>query len=195
MIDKKVVQKYYDKKQILNFNKDTANKEQKVIMPYILKKIKPSVLDLGCGNGRYAKLLQGHYREYIGVDFSRNFISKCSMRQYDKCRFVWYNIEDFCEGDYDIILLLGVLVYLNDKDIKHLVKNCKQMLNKDGIIIVRDILTDKRFFRKNKLFHTPYQQIRRTEWEYYEFFSDFKCIKQFDIPGTGFTGFIFMVDR
>ena len=194
LINKKVVRDYYDKKQILNFSNESALAEEKVIMPYILKKTKPSILDLGCGNGRYAKLLQGHYREYVGIDFSKNFISQCQKKYYDNCTFLCYNAEEFYHGRYDIILILGMLVYLNDDDIKQLVYNCKQMLNKDGIIIVRDIIADKRFFRKNKLFHTPYQQIRRTEWDYYEFFSDFKRIEQFDISGTGFTGFIFKVD-
>ena len=195
-IDKKVVQNYYDKKQILNFNEETAKKEQKIIMPYILKKVKPSILDLGCGNGRYARLLKNHYIRYTGVDFSVNFIEKCQQEYYKNCKFIWDKVEDFCEGNYDVILLFGVIVYLNDEDIKQVVKNCKKMLNEDGIIIVRDILTEIRFFRKNKMFHTPYQQIRRTEEEYYDFFNDadFYCDKQFAIPDTGFTGFIFKVD-
>jgi 2-polyprenyl-3-methyl-5-hydroxy-6-metoxy-1,4-benzoquinol methylase len=77
-----------------------------------------SIIDLGCGTGRFAKLLQlNGYSRYLGIDFSTRRIEEA--RSYvPSFRFAVANVfspslRALCL-DYDVFILLEVLEHLED---------------------------------------------------------------------------------
>jgi 2-polyprenyl-3-methyl-5-hydroxy-6-metoxy-1,4-benzoquinol methylase len=74
-----------------------------------------NVLDLGCGVGRFAKVLkENNFKgEYKGIDFSKNAIKFC--KKTFSYEFETSNIFDIIiEDKYDIIILLEVLEHINN---------------------------------------------------------------------------------
>eukprot|EP01029_Cantina_marsupialis_P023822 TRINITY_DN60013_c0_g2_i1.p1 TRINITY_DN60013_c0_g2~~TRINITY_DN60013_c0_g2_i1.p1 ORF type:complete len:257 (+),score=49.42 TRINITY_DN60013_c0_g2_i1:300-1070(+) len=98
-------------------------------------------LDCGAGIGRISKqFLVKHFEE---VDIVEQSVRLCeSAPKYvgsDRLKDV------FCEGlqtfvptkEYDCIWIQWVLAYLTDKDLVEFMRNCKQGLSKDGVIVVK----------------------------------------------------------
>lgn len=86
----------------------------------------PNIIDLGCGSGRFAKLLQMMgYTKYLGVDFSGTLIKEC--RRYVpefnfKVNNVFSNqiVKKFTE--FDTFILLEILEHLEkDRDLVSLI--------------------------------------------------------------------------
>lgn len=202
-IDSKVVETYFDKTQNLNFSEVSAEREETVILPIINPLPNKTVLDLGCGNGRYARLLVQKGVVYVGVDLSGKFI-QCAQQEYGKtAQFITGKSEDYYDNNkYDIILIIGLITYMNDEDIIKLSNNCKKMLSTNGKLIVRSIAlkqngTKRRTFNYRpslieKLFRKhSYQIIRRNMEDEIELFNQFKLSDYGAIQGTGYTYYVF----
>ena len=195
VIDSKLVERYFDETQSIIFSDIYAEKEEAILLPVIESYSANSVLDLGCGNGRYAKSLCPQVKEYVGVDISNNFIAKLKKdnitRDYN---FIHSAAHEFkTQRKFDVILMIGLLTYMNDDDISEMILNSSNHLNKDGVIIVRNVnhLSSKRSFFNDKwnvlkyfVKKPTYQIIRRPESEFMEFFSEFKLISKFDVTDT-----------
>lgn len=76
------------------------------------------ILDLGCGAGRFAKLLfLNGFKKYLGVDFSAELIKECNT-YVPEFNFICGNILEFDDYEnYDTIVILEVLEHIKD-DIK-----------------------------------------------------------------------------
>ena len=97
-INTELVASWFNEKQTLVFSEKGAVIEQSAIIPLIQKKITPdsAVLDMGCGNGRYAEILSKDIGEYVGVDISHNFIDNAKLEFNEhKFRFVFSPAHDF----------------------------------------------------------------------------------------------------
>jgi SAM-dependent methyltransferase len=82
-----------------------------------------SVIDLGCGTGRWAATLVPLCASYIGVDFCAGLleVAKEAHRNDVHARFILANVtEDLVsllpKEKFDRILSLGVMIYLNDDE-------------------------------------------------------------------------------
>ena len=66
-----------------------------VIVGYVLYgSPRPVVLDVGCGHGRLAKLMQlAAFSQYVGIDLSSRAIEQANFLQIDGARF------EVCDGD------------------------------------------------------------------------------------------------
>tara|TARA_B110000003_G_scaffold276388_1_gene322593 strand:- start:783 stop:1472 length:690 start_codon:yes stop_codon:yes gene_type:complete len=205
VIDTKVVEKYFDKTQSIIFTDIYAAKEESVLLPVIANYKPNSVLDLGCGNGRYSKSLYPQVKEYVGVDLSNNFIQELrknnKIKKYD---FIHSPAHEFkIQRKFDLILMIGLLTYMNDDDISEMILNSSKHLNKDGVIIVRNVnhgnnersfFNDKWNFLKYFIKKPSYQIIRRPESEFLNFFSEFKLINKFNITDTAGVVYIFKLN-
>jgi SAM-dependent methyltransferase len=127
---------YYD---LLYKDKDYESEANYII--FLIKMFYPeakSILDLGCGTGRHAKLFSDAGFEVLGVDQSPYMLQEAMNRKNDNL--------DFIEGDirflnlkrkFDIVTaLFHVLSYQNNnKDVENLFKTAYEHLNKNGLFI------------------------------------------------------------
>lgn len=193
-----------DRNQSLHFNKDAALKEEAALLPFINIDLHSRVLDLGCGDGRWAKKLAGSCKEFVGVDFSGKFIDKAHRNVADaNARFICLPAQEYyVDEKYDLILVIGLLTYLNDEDIIKLSNNCRRMLGSNGRLIVRNVSLRNNSCRRQVYNYRPnillrllgdpgYQVIRRNQEEELSFFSNFKLLHEGKIEGTGYTFYIF----
>jgi len=135
-------------------------RELEVILPYIANGAR--VLDLGCGNGRVAKLVARHRRdvEYVGVDASEeqisNFKSQISRDDRLNTTFVVADITQlewidslplsgalFPTGEglgmrvFDCVLLLAVLHHIPGNDVRaRILRQARDLLAPQGRIVV-----------------------------------------------------------
>jgi SAM-dependent methyltransferase len=87
------------------------------------------VLDVGCGNGRFARHLAQHWRgrfRYLGIDASGDLLARASERNprrdwidYEQRDFLEDSLEKTLpEGPYDLIALFGVLHHVPGFDLR-----------------------------------------------------------------------------
>ena len=136
-IEKDIVKKYFDKTQSLMFDKKAANIEQDFISNFTKDYQCRTILDLGCGQGRYSRCFN-NYEYYHGVDFSQSFIS--NIETSERTKFSCSDVVEFYEDKiYDIVLLIGLITYLDDEDIKKMINNIKRMMGSNSVVILRSV--------------------------------------------------------
>lgn len=101
-----------------------------------------SVLELGCGNGRWAFALAPLVASYVGVDFSQSMIDAANGRAaalgLDNVTFHRIALQDYATDQrFDVIYLSGVSQYLHDADLKALLGRLQCALKPNGIVVDR----------------------------------------------------------
>lgn len=157
---------------------------------------KLNVLDLGCGNGRWAQNLNDLdiIQTYDGVDFVAGFVDICKNKFKDDSRFQFFQMRltdldlNVLKKEYDLILMCGVLVYINDSDIPNILKTIDSLLKKGGVFYseesvatIENRMTLKNFYSEE--LKTHYNAIYRTPSEYEALFGQY--IRDIEIFGGG----------
>jgi SAM-dependent methyltransferase len=142
-MQKDVLKKYFEEE--VNFNEKWQDSRRSfdysehLFLFKILKTIKNKfVLSLSCGVGREVKTLVNNGNKVVGVDFAENVI-KSSKEIEPNAEYHCMDVVDYLDDrKYDYILgLVGLFNYIITKEKrKKLTKNMKQMLKKDGEIII-----------------------------------------------------------
>lgn len=92
------------------------------------------ILDFGCGIGTLASNFDKD--KYLGIDIDKKAINIASKRNpgYD------FKVADGTnfklEGKFDIVIVIGVLHHLDDKEVEEALKILKSLLSKRGNILV-----------------------------------------------------------
>lgn len=97
-----------------------------LIDKHVSKKIKLQILDLGCGLGRWYMNFKEELQSYFGTDFSPDYIKYC--QEHFHAGNAVFTHRDLCKPEdaayifnhlqsYNLIIITGVLMYLNDADI------------------------------------------------------------------------------
>ena len=206
-IDHEVVSSYFNKTQRLNFSKQAARREEETILRHLNATRESDILDLGAGDGRWARLLIPCCKLYVGVDLSATFIEKARNKyRENNAQFICMPAQNYyADRQYDIILAIGLITYMNDDDIEKMAYNCSRMLKVGGKLFVRSVALKetgkkRKIFKRNsnlllKMFRKPsYQIIRRTFQYEISLFSEFCLLKQIEIPDTAYTLYIFEKD-
>ncbi len=125
-----------------------------------------NILDLGCGYGFLDFYL--HYRDeerfILAVDYDeeKTGIAANSYGKTAHLSFVQADVADFTFGKQDVIFLNDILHYLSKKDQEALLRRCADNLNPDGLLFIRDGVTDDT---------GRHQNTKLTEWMSTKLFS------------------------
>jgi len=147
-----------------------------------------SVLDLGCGNGRFAELFRGRNIEYLGVDNSEEFIKICQERfaGESNIKFEVGDALDFSKLNkkFDLVLMIAVLHHLPSRELRlKVLQNIFNILNDGGKLIMRNwnlwnLKTAKKYYKC--LFDLPYK-ISRGVWDLNDAFIAWKPLGTDDL--------------
>lgn len=150
------------------------------IIPHIIEpifKLQPeSVLDIGCGFGKYGFLLREYLdisqKRYLRKDWKTRIDAVEIFEDYisDVQRLIYSNIfigniNKLIDKlpDYDVILLLGVIEHLTRSDGCELVERLKMKYNKLLFISTPEV------FRKQGAFMGNIDEVHKTLWSYADF--------------------------
>jgi glycerol-3-phosphate cytidylyltransferase len=105
------------------------------------------LLDLGCGDGRLLLQLAPKFRTTTGVDFSQELIditkARLSSTNLD-VKLITGDVSDYCENsNYDVILLSGIIPYLDDEQYPKLLANINTLSHSKTQIFIRCSLSLK----------------------------------------------------
>ena len=104
------------------------------------------ILDVGCGYGYFSLYL--HYknenREITAIDYDEEKIeiAKNAFDKNNNLKFIYDDINEIDIAQQDVIFINDVLHYLPEKNQLNFLEKCNHALNQNGIIIIRDGITD-----------------------------------------------------
>lgn len=96
------------------------------------------ILDLGCGNGRFFKLLEDKDVNYIGVDFSEKLI-EIAKKKYPKVKFQVADALNlpFPNNYFDRIYSIAVLHHIPSREFRtQFLKEARRILKPNGLLIL-----------------------------------------------------------
>lgn len=158
-------------------------KEANKLIDMIGDNFKISVLDLGCGNGRWAENLSEIYIKYNGIDFSKELIKEAEKKFLtNKSKIEFFNMsltdidQSKLDAQYDLVIITGVLMYINDESLSKLFNFIKKMTPKyiyiqESVSVLNERMTLKNFFSKE--LNSEYNAIYRTYEDYSNLISNF----------------------
>lgn len=162
-------QRHIEEKKLLHENIDITGKK---------------ILEIGCGIGRWTEALHDKCESYLGIDYTEDLVEIAKESyNYDNCQFQVMSATDIkidellIEPPFDIIIISGVLMYINDDDLKLVIDQINQIGIEDKklfimepISCIESRLTLKDFYSEG--LEADYSAIYRTKDEYMEFFKD-----------------------
>lgn len=173
-------------------------KEISKLKPMLCLDEKSRVLDIACGIGRWADAISEKIDEYCGIDFSGELIRIAEERN-TKQNFFFYegtitDIETVLQRNakkkYNVILLIGILMYVNDKDMGGFLGQLERQCEEHSKICIRepiglkDRLTLKDFYSEE--LDDSYNAIYRTREELAGIFGKTLLEKGFSVDEEGF---------
>lgn len=148
----------------------------------ILKEFLPNnrtidILDIGCGMGRWAANLHENTHIYHGIDFSEEFVNKLKNIYFtseSKKFFVMSATDidkDLLLERYDLVIITGVMMYINDGCLDELFCKLRDLVKPQGIFYLQESISimDDRLTLKDFLsdeLHCNYSAIYRTSSDY-----------------------------
>ncbi|MDR2794117.1 MAG: class I SAM-dependent methyltransferase [Treponema sp.] len=169
-------------------------KEANIVLDFIGRGRRKTILDIGCGIGRWAYNLKSILERYDGIDFSWEFIKAANNNFKDVDEISWYCMpatdidkEKLLEK-YDVVIATEVSMYINDEDLHKLYNNINDFTQKNSLLYIQDTtsLLETRLTLKDfdsKELKTKYNAIYRTRKEYETLFE--KYLPEFKITGNG----------
>lgn len=171
------------------------NERENNILKGFIKNPK-TVLDIGCGIGRWAYNLKSDFEIYHGIDFSEEFIKNATSNFEDYQNIKFFNMSaidinaDLLLSSYDLIIISGVAMYINDNEIERLFHYINKLSNsittiyfQESISILPYRLTLKDF--DSIELQSKYNAIYRTSEEYEAFFAKYLPNYQIGDNATG----------
>lgn len=118
------------------------------IIPILKTFKRPSLLDVGCGNGRFYAFLQKEINsdiDYTGIDNSASLI-KYAQNKYPNTKFELTNflkMSDTVTNKYNAIVCFGIMHHIPSKELrKKFLEDIAKKLN-DNAILVLTLWTEK----------------------------------------------------
>lgn len=175
------------------------NQEINVLKPKMQLSSKSKVLDVACGIGRWYDSVKDEIMEYCGLDFCNEFIELARARNnkssncdffVSSCTEISTCLKKYKKSDFDRVLMIGVLMYLNDDDVRLCFEQINEViLNKTVICIREPIGIESRLTLKDQFseeLNDSYNAIYRTRDEIYELICKGFIDKGFSLNEEGF---------
>lgn len=123
------------------------DKYEKVqVLPHMKINEDSRVLDIGCGIGRLTEVIVEECKYYMGVDFSSDLIEIAKSRIYmhSECEFLAAAFQDINRDNevfrnierFNKVIIAGVLLYINDRDINECLNNLLDIIDKKCTIYI-----------------------------------------------------------
>ena len=142
------------------------------------------VLELGCGMGRWAKIVLPHCDTYCGVDFSKEMLDaakKICRGDLDRSSFYHMTASEAVEKDaqffggaFHCIIISGICMYINDLELKHIFELIPFLCQTHCAICIKEPAAFEKRLTLNEFpseaLHSNYNAIYRTPQEYASFF-------------------------
>lgn len=127
----KIAQAYTDKYGNSPFLLDKINKFSSLLPK------RARVLDLGCGSGRAAKLLQKKGFEIVGIDFSKAML-KLARSLVPEAEFFEGDVRriDFADEYFDGLWSNFSLIHISKKDVAGTLLEWNRVLKKEGCLFI-----------------------------------------------------------
>lgn len=107
-----------------------------------------SLLDAGCGNGKYTSIMAPHFRRVDAFDVSRPLIEEARHSAADAgfghVRFEIGDVADIGRGRrrYDVVTCTGVLsTIVDDWLVREIMAGLRKRLRSGGVLLLRDSLS------------------------------------------------------
>jgi len=117
------------------------------IEKYIPKNRRLKALDIGCGNGRFIEIMANYFDVVDGVDIASSVIKRNRLEnKYKNITYYHNDLENFTKvssNNYDFIYVGGVLMYIQDENIKVYYQLLNKILNENSILILRESVMTK----------------------------------------------------
>jgi SAM-dependent methyltransferase len=168
-------------------------KETKIVLDFIGNSRK-TILDIGCGIGRWAYNLQPVIQDYDGIDFSEEFIKTANrnFEDFEKIRFYCMSATSIDQTKlrekYDVVIVSEVSMYINDDELDKLYYYINMFTQSGSLLYLQDTtsLLETRLTLKDfdsKELRSKYNVIYRTKDEYEALFKEY--LPEFKISGMG----------
>ncbi len=156
----------------------------------LLKEYNPEkILDVGCGDGRVAKELNKHFKNIVGVDYSRRAISFAKRFSPN----VPFGVIDFTKeinkykSKFGAVVCVEVLEHIQPQKLGMFVDNISKTLKKEGVVIVTTPTTNLKLQQKH------HQHFNEKKLDY--LFSKSFIKKKVIYHSNKFTNLIFFIFR
>lgn len=125
---------YYE---IFSIAEDAENKVAKYLNNISKKK---TVLDAGCGTGKFLRVLEDNAEKYIGIDLSENQLAKAKLKSLNNnSQFICSNLSKIPLEDNSVDLVVSTWVLgtiTNIEERNNVLNELKRILKNNGQIIL-----------------------------------------------------------
>lgn len=118
--------------------------EEALVLPLLDLAPGRRVLDIGCGSGRWATKLAPHEVRYHGIDFTDEFIVQARADAARGHTFQTLAAPDAAPDaltvapPFDIVLVVGVLMYLNEDDAEAVVARLPELVADEAVVYLSE---------------------------------------------------------
>lgn len=209
--DNRVNKKLFHRYNLINYQDNNPTlalerdeQEKRKIRPFLSISENMRILDIGCGVGRWGDELVPELTGgiYVGVDYSEQLINIAreaaeETKTAEKRKYLvgsFQDLTDVLESNgvnegFDLVIINGVLMYINDTDINNCMGGIGSLLNKKGMIYIKESvginsrLTLKDIYSEELT--SDYSAIYRSKNEYEDYFS--RCLDELVLVAEGET--------
>ena len=173
--------------------------EKQFILPKLKLTKEKVILDIGCGIGRWAEAVVGQCKEYYGVDFSSEMIAVAKENiKKENSHFYTMSLADALSDPkitarkYDIVLMTGVSMYINEEELKESYRLLRNLVNKDSLFYFEESVGKIERLTLNHIWSEDlkdyYGAIYRTREEYKSLIRE--CMKEVEFIEEGYMNFL-----
>lgn len=172
--------------------------EQQKIIPFLNLNSNSKILDIACGIGRWADAINQDVNRYLGIDFSKELIDIATQRN-KKTNF-YFEVGTTSQiievikkkemNDFSVVIISGILLYLNEIDMRLLLESLNLVCADHATIYIREPiaqqsrLTLKNFYSEE--LDDDYNAIYRSIKEYKESIYELLLTNGFNIKTEDF---------